>query len=55
MKQIKRTGLVTDKKGKLFYKKISEIIDEFQLEGLEVEIQYQFSERTFTALVIGRG
>jgi len=38
-----------------FYEHVSKSIGEFQEAGLEVEIQYQFSNNVFTALIIGRG
>ena len=52
---IKRIGICGDS-GSMenFYKRVADNTNEFQNEGLEVEIQYQFSHGTFTALIIGR-
>jgi len=55
MNPIKKSGVVTNSDGDIFYKHVSEAINSFQIAGLDVEIQYQFSVNIFSAFIIGRG
>lgn len=56
VRPIKRIAICGDSESmEDFYKRVTDIVNEFQSEGLEVEIQYQFSRHTFTALIMGRG
>lgn len=56
MKPIKRLAVMGELNDmSKFYEHVSKNIGEFQAEGLEVEVQYQFSNNVFTAMIIGRG
>ena len=55
MKHVKKSGLIMGSIPVKFYEDVSARIDEFQLLGLEVEIQYMFSINMHSAFIIGRG
>lgn len=57
MKQpIKKSDLIIcEGYGNKFHEDVKGAIDIFQSEGLEVELQYQFSNGIFTVFIVGRG
>lgn len=57
--QIHRSGHVSDSNGNQFYARMTGLINEYQMAGLSVEIQYQQSlaidgMALFSAVIIGR-
>jgi hypothetical protein len=54
MKTIKKTALIANEDGEKFCFAVSKLIDEYQLLGLEVEVQYQMSALVYSALIIAR-
>lgn len=51
---IKATALVADRNEALFMEKVQATIEELQLKGLVVEIQYKYDDYRNVAFIIGR-
>lgn len=52
--QILKSGVTTYNEINEFYKRLQTNIDEFQKDGLYVEIQYQCNDGFHSALILGR-
>jgi len=52
--QILKSGITTYSDINVFYKQLQTNIDLFQKDNLLVEIQYQFRDGFYSALILGR-
>jgi len=51
---IKKTALVSNSDGNVFRNEVGKWIDEYQLAGLSVDIQYQMSMGMYSAFIAAR-
>jgi hypothetical protein len=51
---IKKTALVSNSDGNVFRNEVGKWIDEYQLAGLSVDIQYQMSMGMYSAFIVAR-